>query len=309
MKILFQLTFTSTLAKESANDISSSLNSRQCITRYSIAITGNAPDQSLLDSNDPESKENIQKLLTSQDFYERFARFINHEFSDERGDSSEEDASYHMAKHVLENNLKWKDMFVGKLNVVEQNGRVRVRNDPNGLGYTRSDAWAQRYAGNEGNGVRINTAYRVMQNTFGLELVAADLPADADTTVEGRNTQQPCKSCHFDQVTALDPVATAFPNVVRNNQGGFIRFAEANKTPQQALGGESFTNDADLMNVLTSSLDYEYHSCELAYKFVTGRDENTCGKPVMDKCLTAFKETGYIQDAIASIITSEEICR
>ena len=77
-------------------------------------------------------------------------------------------------------------MFVGKLNVVEQNGRVRVRNDPNGLGYTRSDAWAQRHVGNEGNGVRINTAYRVMQNTFGLELVAADLPADADTTVEGR---------------------------------------------------------------------------------------------------------------------------
>ena len=54
-----------------------------------------------------------------------------------------------------------------------------VAPDPEGLGYFRSDAWMRRYAGNEEDGYRLSAAYRILQNTTGLELTAT-------TNVAGR---------------------------------------------------------------------------------------------------------------------------
>jgi hypothetical protein len=63
------------------------------------------------------------------------------------------------------------------------------------------------------------------------------------------------------------------------------------------------------MNILVSSEDHKYFVCKTAYKYLTGRPENTCGKPVMDKCLTAFKSSGKIRDALKSIATEATFCQ
>ena len=285
------------------------LNDAQCVNRISYAITGAPASLDLLETAEPHDELEIDRMIATDAFKERFARFVNSEMNDEPGQSSAEDATYHMALYALNNNLKWSEVFVGKYNVVENNNRVRVVADNSGIGYIKSQAWMERYAGNEGNGVRINTAYRVMQNTFGLELVAADLPADADTTIAGRNTTQPCKSCHFDQVTALDPVANAFPNVLRDNNLGFEGFAPVSNEPVEVLGRNVVTGELGLMNLLVESLDHKYFVCETAYKFLTGREENTCNKAVMDKCLASFEASGLLQDAIKSIASDKTFCQ
>ena len=282
--------------------------SKLCATRVSFAITGQAPNASLLNETNPRDSKILDELLASDAFKERFARFANSQFNEGPGEKSAEDATYHMVKHVLDNDLKWEEVFVGRYNVVSENRNVRVVEDPNGLGYTRSEAWKARYAGNEGDGVRINTAYRVMQNTFGLELVAANLPADADTTADGR-TDMPCASCHFDATAALDPVAEAFPNVRRDRNGQITGYARPNSEPTQMLGGNVITTDGELMRLLVDSVDHQYHVCELAYKYLTGCHEDKCDNLQMAACLAAFRDTGKLKDAVKTLVSDELFCK
>jgi len=279
---------------------------KQCATRLSFAITGKAPTPAFLGSADPQLEGAVRALVDSEDFRERFARFANSQWNEGPGANSQEDATYHMVKHTLTTKLPWKNVFVGPYNVVDDNNNVRVESDSNGLGYTRSRAWMERYAGNEGDGVRISTAYRVMQNSFGVELGAINLPAGADTTVNGRNVQQPCKSCHFDQVTALDPASVPFPRVIRSNNQ--VSFGPPNTNPVDVLGGNTVIDDTDFMNLLAESIDAKYHACQLAYKYLTGRKEFSCDKSVMDSCLAAFESTGQIEDALVSIATDKTYC-
>ena len=286
------------------------LNSMQCATRISLAITGKAPTMEFLNTKDPQGEAEIDKLIATAEFNERFARYSNSAFNEGVGESSHEDAPYHMALYALQKNLKWEEIFIGKFNVIaDSEDNVSVVADENGLGYVKSQAWIERYAGNEGNGIRINTAYRVMQNAYGLEMIASNLPAEADTTVEGRNTTQPCKSCHFDQVTALDPVAEAFPDVIRNVDGAFLGLAAARTEPREVLGVHMVTTQEDLMKLLVGSKDHKYFACQMAFKYLTGRHENSCSKSVMDTCLEAYQRSGLIQDAVKTIVRDESFCQ
>ena len=183
--------------------IAQGLTDAQCANRVSIAITGEAAEAAHINSSDPQSIQTIDALLAKDAFNLRFASFMNAEMNDGPGENRLEDASYYMVLYALRNNLPWSEVFTGKYNVVNANN-PRVEADEQGLGYIRSSAWMARYAGNEDEGVRINTAYRVMQNTFGLDLVAADLNGNIqDDSATGRQQVQPCKDCHFDQFFSL----------------------------------------------------------------------------------------------------------
>lgn len=121
------------------------LNER-CATRLSIALLGRSPDATLFASATPQAS--VNGMLLSQDFIERFSRFVNARFNPTPGVTQDEDAAYFMAKRVLAEGKPWQDMFVGPYRV--ENGAAV--DDPNGLGYFRSPAWLKRYAGNEGAG-------------------------------------------------------------------------------------------------------------------------------------------------------------
>jgi hypothetical protein len=86
------------------------LNER-CATRLSIAMLGKSPDPGLFTSPSPQAS--VDAMLTSADFYERFARFINAAFNPTPGTTPDEDAAYFMAKKVLAEGRPWADMFVG----------------------------------------------------------------------------------------------------------------------------------------------------------------------------------------------------
>ena len=88
-----------------------------------------------------------------------------------------------------------------------------------------------------------------------------------------------------------------------------LAFRNAPSGEKTALGGQSFVDESDLMNILVNSEDHQIFVCKTAYKYLTGRPENTCGKPVMDKCLTAFKASGKIRDALKTIAAEATFCQ
>src|SRR5262249_51228927 len=141
-------------------------------------------------------------------FIERFARFINARFNDNRGMTAAEDAPYYLAKEILNTAKPWRDLFVGKYTVAVPTGGTTptVSADPNGLGYFRSPAWLQRYAGNEAAGLKIVTAYRLVNNVVGAKMNAVTNVTGVDISATGRMAPA-CAGCHYQGPFALDLVA------------------------------------------------------------------------------------------------------
>lgn len=276
----------------------------RCATRVSVAITGKAPTTALMTNADPQSQ--VDALIGSADFQERFGRFVNATFNDDPGATSIEDSAYHMSKYVLANNLKWEDMFLGGYNATVNNNVVTIAAAPTGLGYFRWQPWKVRYAGNEEAGILISTAYRIMNNTIGLKLVASTNAPTVDISATGRQAAG-CRACHYDGWFALDKTAAVLGRVQRN--GTNITFAPSTAGAQDVLGGISVTDDKSLVTALVKSPAFEFRACRLAFEFLYGRAEQTCEGPIFDKCVDAFKADGKITTAIASVAKDATFCQ
>jgi hypothetical protein len=268
-----------------------------CARRLGIAFTGAPSAQSTGGS----ASELTASFLASAEFFERFARFINSRFNPIPGQTPADDTAYHFVRYVLEQGLPWEQLFLGKLNLMN----VRVVPDEGGLGYFRTNAWQVRYAGNEEAGVRIVSAYRMLQNTVGLKLAPAQIAAGVDSSATGREAAG-CRGCHYDGWYALDPMAVVLGRVTRNGAGdpSFPPY----QGPAVELLGQSMSSDAELVAALVHSQRFQVNTCRLAFEFLFGRTENSCEGPVFDRCVTAFGQSGRIQDALAAIATDDLFC-
>ncbi len=301
-----------TAAAASAQTVAADKTER-CATRLSISLLGKSPVSALMSSADPQTQ--IDAMLQSADFQERFSRFVNATFNDDPGASAAEDPAYYLTKYVLANNLTWDQMFLGNYKVDVPAGSPNgtqpvVTADANGLGYFRSRPWLLRYAGNELAGIKLSTAYRIMNNTIGLKLVASTNSPTADVTATGRSGAG-CSACHFDGWFALDKVASVLSRKVTTVTGGntVISFGAPPATPQEILGGMVINNDKELVTALVKSEAFEFRACRMAFEFLYGRAEMTCEGPIFDRCMTAFKATGTIQSALASVAKDATFCQ
>ncbi len=278
--------------------------SERCAVRVAIALTGKSPSAAVLATSNPQSE--VPTLLASPEFIERFARFINSQFNDAPGASSADDAAYHLAKKVLTDGKPWRDLFVGRYDVALVSGAVQVRDDPNGVGYFRSKAWLERYAGNEEHGVKLATAYRMLQNTTGIKLKAAVQAAGQDFSATGRQAAE-CRGCHYDGWFALDRIASVLTTKVE--EGTTIRFVAPTAGPQELLDGRLIADDKELLTALVGSTDFDFRVCRLAFEFLYGRKELACEGPVFDRCVDAFRASGTVQAALSAVATDPAYCQ
>ena len=291
----------------SAEKPSSAESIARCATRLKTSFLGKGATDAELKAADPQAA--VDAYLKAPEFVELFARFLNSELNPAPGMTSAEDATYHLGKYVLSNDLPYKDLFLGKFNVVvpnaQQPNNVVVQPDPNGLGYFRSRAWLVRYAGNELAGIKIVTGYRIMQNITGLKLQAVSNAEGVDTSKAGRSAGV-CAQCHFQDWSALDKVASIL--TVRKGTGATMTFDPPAATTVD-IDGKAVTDDASLAARLVESENYNFNTCRLAFKFLYGRPENTCESQVFDKCVTEFKKTGKIQTALSTIAKDDSFCQ
>jgi hypothetical protein len=270
----------------------------RCANRLAISFVGTTASDEAMRSADP--KATIDGFLGSEAFQERFARFVNTELNRTPGASSLEDAPYHIAKRVLKDGAPWSEMFLGKFRLAPIAGNVAVYEDPDGLGYFRSIDWYKRYEGNEEHGIKLATAYRIMNNVVGLRLTATTSSPNTDQTATGRHAA-PCNSCHFDGWFALDKVAAILPlkgQPFDAYKGG----------PKEMLGGKQIASDKELVTALVESENFSVNACRLAFKFLYAREDNRCDGPVLDRCVTTFKARKTMQSALSSIAHEPGFC-
>jgi hypothetical protein len=282
----------------------------RCAVRLAITLTGQSPSAALLQSATPQSQ--VDALLDSPEFLERFSRFINASFNDEAGALASEDASYWLTREIVSKKLPWKDLFLGAYKVDVAAGQqpnsntIAVTADTTGLGYFRSRPWQLRYAGNELAGAKLVTAYRIMQNVIGIKLTATTNAPGADLSATGRMNAA-CSSCHYDSVFALDKVASIL--TTRTGTGNNVTFTAPKATSAVVLGGRTITDDKSLVQTLVDSDSFKFNACRLAFKFLYGRDENKCEGPLFDQCIDAFTAGGTIQSAVATIAKDASFCQ
>jgi hypothetical protein len=275
----------------------------RCAIRLAVAIAGKSPDAALLKSTDHAAA--VDSLLGSPEFAERYARFINSEMNAAPATSAAEDPVYFLAKHVITNDKPWSELFVGSYQVKSVGDGMKVSDDANGLGYFRTDAWRRRYAGNEPQGVMLSGAFRILQNTTGLELTASVGQPDEDRTSTGRMSSA-CKSCHFDSWFALDKVARLLPK--KNGQDDAISFTPPTEGPQQ-LFGKTIADDKALVSTLVDSDAWRFQQCRTVFKFLYGRPENKCEAPAFDRCIDALAQAKTIRAAVAAVAKDPAACR
>ncbi len=279
--------------------------SERCAIRIAIALTGKSPDPTLLTAPDPQAA--VGAMVSSPDFAERFARFTNSELNGGPIANANDDPIYWLAKHVITQKKPWSELFQGAYQVTPlatAGAGMEVKDDPNGLGYFRTQSWMKRYAGNEDNGLMLVAAFRIVQNTTGLELVPSVGNPGDDRSAEGRKATA-CKGCHFDAWFAIDTVAHLLPT--RNGQGDAITFTPPSAGPQKLLG-KSIANDKDLVHALVDSDGWRFNQCRQVFKFLYGRPENQCEAKVFDACVAALETEKTIQSAVAAVAKDASFC-
>ncbi len=306
--VLFAMTSVPRRADADPATIDAAEKAEKCATRLFTTMVGEGATPEALASTNPQAS--FDTLVKDARFQERFARFINSQFNTTPGATPSEDASYYLAKHVLVQDKAWTEMFVGKYDVAPSNAQnagseAAVTDNANGLGYFHSRAWMVRYAGNESEGIRIVSAYRMMQNIIGLQLTASTNAPDADLTANGRKAPQ-CAGCHYDPWFALDKVAVVFGK--RTGMGTNTQFQAPAAGPQTILGGVNVSNDRELAEALVGNEAFDVNACRLAFKYLYGRAENTCEGPVFDACVTAFKADKKITSALAVVAKDPGFC-
>ncbi len=285
---------------------SSAESASRCASRLSAALLGTGASADLLTNANPQSQ--VDTMLQSPEFIERFSSFLNASFNDQPGANRAEDAPYYLGKYILQNNLPYKSLFVGQFDVVagaDGNADPTIQANPEGLGYFRSRAWLVRYAGNEPAGYKIVTGYRMMQNMLGLKLIASTNAPNVDVSATGR-AQSPCNGCHFQGWYALDNVAKVLSK--RKGNGNNMTFTPPNEGPQQAFD-TTINSDADIVNAVISSTAFKFNTCRLAFKFLYGRTENVCESKVFDACVDEFAAKGTIQSALAVVAKDQSFCQ
>lgn len=293
-------------ASDATTDIAE--KNERCATRLYTAMIGEGAPASAISAKNPVA--DVDALLEEPRFIERFSRFANSQMNNAPGMKPSEDASYAMSKYVLENDLPWSEMFIGKFDISpadpsEPMGEAMVRPDPEGLGYFHSRDWMVRYAGNEPNGIRIVYAYRMMQNIIGLQLAASTNAPDADVSANGRHAPQ-CAGCHFSPWFALDEVASVLGT--RTGTGADVKFEASKNGTRSILGGVSIANDRELAEALVGNEAFDVNACRLAFKYLYGRIETSCEGPVFDRCVTGFKADKKITSALRAIAKDPTFC-
>lgn len=290
---------------------------QRCARRLAATVLGTGPSPQLLASPDPQSFVDSMLAVAPPTadggvattiFEERFSRWINASFNSNPGNVNAEDAPYYLARHVLRNNLPWKDLFIGPWRV-DQGPDVfdesNVVSDVNGLGYFHSKAWMIRYAGNEAAGYRLVTAYRMINNVLGIHLVAAQ--NTGGTTSTDRKTNLACSGCHYEPVFGLDLIAKILSR--RSGIGNSMTFLAPNEGPQLLLGGQSIADDRQFITAMVNSTEFNFRTCRVAVEFLYGRGEFKCEGAVFDRCIAAYTASGRITSAIAAIAKDPSFCQ
>jgi hypothetical protein len=141
----------------------------------------------------------------------------------------------------------------------------------------------------------------------GLKLVATTNAPEADVSAKGRSAPA-CAGCHYDNWHALDKVASVLSKKVVDAEGN-VAFEAYTGGPKTILDGVPIASDEDLVQALVGSENFADNACRLAFRFLYGRDENSCEGETFDRCLDELQAKKTMQSALAAIAKNPAFCQ
>ncbi len=286
---------------------------RRCWEKTALALVG-SPRAAAFGRDDagfpPEFEPSRVALYFGDAVYQptfanRFAGFVNSKWQPEQSTDKPRNVPYLLARHVVGNNLKWREVFVGHFDIDFTEGRGAVVPADSGLGYFRVGPWQRQYAGNEVAGYKLSTAYRLLNNIVGVKLTPAANNTLGDASATGRAAPG-CSGCHFNGSYPLDLIARVLTR--RQGFGESMTFVAPTDGPQQ-LFGQTMNSDADVVTALVNSPAFVFNTCRLTFEFMYGRPESTCEAPIFEACVSAFEAEGTIRSAILGIVQHPDYCQ
>lgn len=250
-------------------------------------------------------QQKVREWLDTQQATRSFARFVNARFNPEPATNLSEDGVYAAVRFVLQGHKPWRELFTGRYLINHTNNLITEDATAPALGYFGSVGWQKRYLGNAPDGLMLRAAYRVMQNTIGIELRPSAVNFEGDATAVGRERPE-CRGCHFLSPYALDKAASLLPRKV--GVGGGAKVQVVPVTPQVFLGDLEVRDFEHFLEVLTTGDPFAFRTCRLAFEFAYGRAESGCEAQVFDRCVDVFRQSGQMKDALASILEDPAWC-
>ncbi|MFK7827419.1 MAG: hypothetical protein AB8G05_24960 [Oligoflexales bacterium] len=88
-----------------------------------------------------------------------------------------------------------------------------------------------------------------------------------------------------------------------------ISYIASDNTSKEVLGEFLAKNDKELIEAMVNSDEFAFNSCRLSFKFLYGRFETKKEAMLFDQCMQRFKNSGMIQDALATIAKDKSFCQ
>lgn len=280
-------------------------NAAQCSQKLYNTLFQRPPTQDELKSPFPLAQ--LPAMLRSNSFRDVFARFVNAKMNTGPSNKLDDNIIYTLVKnHVLRGDKPWHELFNGQ---VSASGSI-ISEDANAIGYFENANWKQRYAGNEEDGYRLRSAYLIINNVIGLNLDAITVTSTGGSARNDRkNPQSVCYSCHYASEFALDKIANILTKVDREaSANGSIVFTPEPEGPNQTLFNTNVSNLSDLVNTLIAQDQFNTQACSLAFEFLFARQEGGTEPALMNQCISQFKQSQKITDAVALFVQSPIFC-
>ncbi len=284
----------------------SAMNAKQCNAKLYNTLYGDEPTQSELQTPDPLSQ--VDDMLKDTKFIDYFSSFVNAHMNWGPEDRIQDNPVYAMVRyHMFRRDLPWKSLFLDRVKVDDQN----VNNYADGVGYFEDKEWKDRYAGNEEDGYRLRSAYMIMNNMIGLNLEAITVSATGGSSRADRQTPgSVCFHCHYRFDFALDKVANILTKVdrERSTMNGIV-YTDQPESVSEVIYGETVTDIRSLATMLSERPEFYVNACNIAFEFVFGRESDGSDPEIFGQCVTKFKASGKIQDAIKHFVESDIFCQ
>jgi hypothetical protein len=172
------------------------------------------------------------------------------------------------------------------------------------IGVYNSSIWQRVYLGAAPDGAMLRGAYNIVHATTGVELLPSAANMTGDNSATGRRRPE-CAACHYSSPYALDHFAALLP--FRRDLATY-RVVAQTPVPQALLDGRTYASIDEALEVITNSAHFRFWTCQLLFRFATGRPARACESQIFQSCLVAMESSGNLRDAILPIITSPEFC-
>lgn len=295
--------------------------SMQCSQKLHSTLYGRSATAAELNISEPLNQ--LDSMILEEEFTENFGNFVNAHMNWLPAEGRNNNPVYmgvtrylfmprQNSGHATE--YPWKNLFTegyrpydGGFNpqdIEEGAGGQRAS------GYFSDKNWKKTYKGNEEGGIKIRTAYLILNNQIGLNLEALTVNASGGSGLSARqNPESVCYSCHFRTEYGLDKIASILPLVNRETSDAQNFNEKPASSNSQEIYGQTVTELKDLTALLAERPEFFTNACSIAFEFVFGREHRGADREIFEACVPIFQESGYITTAVKYFVESDYFCR